>query len=169
MLSKVTMETTTHRVFVSDNSKIGLSKIVRFPPTGNNKKDWTSNARRTRSKFVLNAPKTQMVFSEFQKKLPTYEFQQDILSNIQKNRVTIISAETGSGKSTQIPQYIMAEYSRLNQPCRIVCILPRRLAVKSIAKHVAEECDSKLGETVGYQVRLDDCTTSSTSLIFMTR
>lgn len=159
-----------HYVAVSAESQMALSDIVHSPPIVHNEKDRIrTNTRPHCSKFILTPPLTQVQFSALQKELPTYAFRDQILSSIHTNRVTIISAETGSGKSTQVPQYILAEHRQLNQHCRIVCILPKRLAVKTIAKHVAAECNSTLGQTVGYQVRLDDCTSPKSSIIFMTR
>lgn len=164
------MDTTTHYIAVSAESKTALSDIVHSPPIVHNEKyQIRKNTRQHCSKFILTSPLTQVQFSALQIELPTYAFREQILSSIDTNRVTIISAETGSGKSTQVPQYIMAKHSELNRHCRIVCILPKRLAVKTIAKQVAAECNSAIGHTVGYQVRLDDCTSPKSSLIFMTR
>lgn len=164
------MATTTHYIAVSAKAESALSQIVKEPVHIHDEKDRETNNTRTKcSKYILTEPLTETQFSESQKSLPTYAFRDHILSSIQKHSVTVIAAETGSGKSTQIVQYIMAEHKESKRPCRIVCVLPKRLAVKSIAKHVAAECKSTLGQAVGYQVRLDDCTSPKSTLIFMTR
>lgn len=75
----------------------------------------------------------------------------------------------GSGKTTQVPQYIMEEYCQWNRECRIICTQPRRLAATSIATRISEERNDTLGKSVGYQIRLDSRITPTTNLIFTTR
>lgn len=101
------------------------------------------------------------------KMLPVYEFQEELLDKVNKNQVVIVEGETGSGKTTQIPQFLL---SLLAQPGKkaIACTQPRRVAAMSIAKRVSEEMDVVLGEEVGYSVRFEECSTSSTILKFMT-
>lgn len=153
---------------VSAESESALSEFLKKPLQihGQNGQH-NSNLRSNCSKFLLSEPLTEVKFSESQQNLPTYVFRDIISSSIERNRVTLIAAETGSGKSTQIPQYILADH--VKRHCRIVCILPKRLAVQTIAKHVAEECNSVLGQDIGYQVRFEDLTSPTTTLMFMTR
>lgn len=75
----------------------------------------------------------------------------------------------GSGKTTQVPQYILEECAFENKPCRIICTQPRRLATTSIATRISEERNDTLGQSVGYQIRLDSRITSNTNLILTTR
>lgn len=75
----------------------------------------------------------------------------------------------GSGKTTQVPQYIMEECTQQNRECRIICTQPRRLAATSIATRISQERNDSLGKSVGYQIRLDSRLTPSTNLIFTTR
>lgn len=164
------MDSLTHHIAVSNEAQVALSDMVDLPPMTHNGKDRIyTNQTTNRTKFCYNPTIQRVAFSKFQKELPTYIHKEAILNSIQKNRTTMISAETGSGKSTQVAQYVMEKSAQLHEHCRIVCVLPRRIAVKTVAKRVAEERQTLLGKTVGYQVRLDDCTTPETSLIFMTR
>lgn len=70
-------------------------------------------------------------------------------------QVFIVNGETGSGKTTQVPQYILNDATRRNKPCRIIVTQPRRVAAVSVAHRVAEERGEPLGETVGYQIRME--------------
>lgn len=104
-----------------------------------------------------------------QKGLPVYAHHDRILRAIQKNNVTIISGSTGSGKTTQIVQYILNDYAQLRAKVSILCTQPRRLAVISAAKRVAMERKTELGNEVGYQIKGETMICQNTSLIFMTR
>ena len=66
--------------------------------------------------------------------LPIARHKEHIMSTIQQNQVTIIQGSTGSGKSTQVPQYILEEFANKNQHCNIVCTQPRRIAATSVAR-----------------------------------
>ena len=77
------------------------------------------------------------------------------LETIESNQVVIISGDTGCGKTTQLPQYLL-EYCAQNQkPCHIVCAEPRRLAAISVAERICVERTESIGRTVGYQIRLE--------------
>lgn len=89
-------------------------------------------------------------------------------------KVTIISGETGCGKSTQIPQYIFDDWiikhskSEAKQKLNIVCTQPRRISAIGVAERVAQERLEKVGSSIGYQIRLESKTSSSTRLMFCT-
>ena len=99
--------------------------------------------------------------------LPVYEFKDELLLKVQQNQVIVVEGETGSGKTTQIPQFLL---SMLAVPGKkaIACTQPRRVAAMSIAKRVAEEMDVTMGEQVGYTIRFEDVSTPQTILRFMT-
>lgn len=83
-------------------------------------------------------------------------------------QVIVVEGETGSGKTTQIPQFMVdAGYTQNGEYC-VACTQPRRVAAMSIAKRVAEEMDVSLGEEVGYTIRFEDCSGPKTMLKFLT-
>ncbi len=79
----------------------------------------------------------------------------------------IVEGETGSGKTTQIPQYLY-ESGFCEDGMRLGCTQPRRVAAMSVAARVAEEIGVKLGQEVGYSIRFEDCTSDRTVLKYMT-
>nr|XP_023907476.1 probable pre-mRNA-splicing factor ATP-dependent RNA helicase DEAH9 [Quercus suber] len=97
-------------------------------------------------------------------RLPVYKYRTAILYLVETHATSIIVGETGSGKTTQIPQYLKeagwADGGRV-----IACTQPRRLAVQSVAARVAEEMGVKLGEEVGYTIRFEDLTNTNTTMI----
>eukprot|EP00930_Biecheleria_cincta_P016865 TRINITY_DN13576_c1_g1_i1.p1 TRINITY_DN13576_c1_g1~~TRINITY_DN13576_c1_g1_i1.p1 ORF type:complete len:1124 (+),score=184.16 TRINITY_DN13576_c1_g1_i1:264-3635(+) len=103
--------------------------------------------------------------------LPMFSFRDKLLKVMQDNQVTILEGETGSGKTTQAPQYILEDAAHHGRPCRIICTQPRRLAAVSVARRVADERspdDGKLGDTVGYAVRHEHCASDRTCLMYCT-
>ena len=98
--------------------------------------------------------------------LPIFQYREDLLKAVEEYQVLIIVGETGSGKSTQIPQYLHETgFSKLG---KIGCTQPRRVAAMSVAARVAEEVGCKLGNEVGYSIRFEDCTSEKTILKYMT-
>ena len=75
-----------------------------------------------------------------------------LISLIENNSVVIIRGATGSGKTTQLPQYILDYYSEKGAPCNLVVTQPRKIGASSIARWVARERKCTLGSLVGYQV-----------------
>ncbi|KAJ2082437.1 hypothetical protein H4R24_001605 [Coemansia sp. RSA 988] len=104
---------------------------------------------------------------EVRESLPVYKYRDDLLAAIEQYQVMIIVGETGSGKTTQITQYLReAGYTKGKK--RIGCTQPRRVAAMSVAARVAEEVDTKLGNEVGYAIRFEDCTSEKTEIVYMT-
>jgi pre-mRNA-splicing factor ATP-dependent RNA helicase DHX16 len=99
-------------------------------------------------------------------KMPMFPHKNQILNSIENFQILIIVGETGSGKTTQLTQYLHeAGYSKLG---RIGCTQPRRVAAMSVAAHVAEEMHVTIGKEVGYSIRFEDCTTDRTAIKYMT-
>lgn len=96
--------------------------------------------------------------------LPIYAKRSNILSLIRKTPVTILTAETGSGKSTQVVQYL----HEVDENANIVCTQPRKVAATSLAVRVSEELLSTVGHLVGYRTGPRGNFNKSTKIIYMT-
>ncbi|KAJ1866102.1 DEAH-box ATP-dependent RNA helicase prp43 [Coemansia sp. RSA 989] len=102
------------------------------------------------------------------RELPVNKQRQNFLDLIHKNQFVVLVGETGSGKTTQIPQYMLMDMLPQTEGKLIACTQPRRVAAMSVAQRVAEELDVKLGQEVGYSIRFEDCTSSKTMLKYCT-
>ncbi|CAG2108370.1 unnamed protein product [Medioppia subpectinata] len=109
----------------------------------------------------------KQTIDETRRLLPIYPFKEELIEAIREHQVLIIEGETGSGKTTQIPQYLHeAGFCADNK--KVGCTQPRRVAAMSVAARVAEEMGIKLGNEVGYSIRFEDCTSERTLLKYMT-
>ncbi|CAD6234094.1 GSCOCG00007546001-RA-CDS [Cotesia congregata] len=109
---------------------------------------------------------------EGRQKLPAWKMMDEIIATVDTNQVTIISGETGCGKSTQVPQFVLDDWiinrGDSKSHGEIICTQPRRISAIGVAERVAFERDEKVGSTVGYQIRLESKMSSWTRLTFCT-
>src|SRR5262245_65317738 len=98
--------------------------------------------------------------------LPIYDIEAEILQALRSTRRLVLQAPTGSGKSTQVPQ-LMLNHGLLTNG-QVVVLQPRRLAERLLASRVAQELGVDLGREVGYQVRFDNLSSSTTQIKFET-
>jgi HrpA-like RNA helicase len=96
--------------------------------------------------------------------LPIHAYRDQLIDSVSKYATTIVVGETGSGKSTQLPQFLV-QSGRWKS---VVCTQPRRVAAVTVAKRVAEEYGCEVGKEVGYSIRFEDCTSSITKIKFAT-
>ncbi|KAL0489782.1 ATP-dependent RNA helicase [Acrasis kona] len=114
----------------------------------------------------IGKPSSTNSISEQRQSLPIYKLRNELIKSIIDNQILIVIGETGSGKTTQITQYL-AE-SGLSEKGIIGCTQPRRVAAISVAKRVAEEVGCNVGQEVGYCIRFEDRTSKDTSVKYMT-
>ena len=100
--------------------------------------------------------------------LPVYSQKEQILKSIQQNSITIIQGNTGSGKSTQIPQYILHDFVEQGKPVNIVVTQPRRIAARSLCEHICQQRNWPIGQTVGYQTSLNKQRSELTRILYCT-
>ncbi|XP_039619262.1 pre-mRNA-splicing factor ATP-dependent RNA helicase PRP16 isoform X1 [Polypterus senegalus] len=130
---------------------------------------------KTEQKFAEHMKEKSEASSEFSKKktlleqrqyLPIFAVRQQLLNIIRDNSIVIVVGETGSGKTTQLTQYLHEDgYTQYGM---VGCTQPRRVAAMSVAKRVSEEHGCSLGDEVGYAIRFEDCTSEKTVIKYMT-
>jgi HrpA-like RNA helicase len=100
--------------------------------------------------------------------LPAYRERRNIVRTVVQHPTTVISGETGCGKTTQVPQYLLDYCDQHSIPCNIICTQPRRISAMSVAERVASERGERCGDTVGYSIRLESVCSARTRLMFCT-
>lgn len=122
--------------------------------------------RVTMGKNVSLGKRTDMPIKQQRESLPVFKFRKQLLDAVKDNQLMIVVGDTGSGKTTQLTQYL-AEAGYGNNGI-IGCTQPRRVAAMSVAKRVSEEVGCRLGAEVGYTIRFEDCTSPETKIKYMT-
>ncbi|KAI1761964.1 P-loop containing nucleoside triphosphate hydrolase protein [Hypoxylon sp. FL1150] len=111
---------------------------------------------------------------QFRMQLPMWHFRDQVLSAVEREQVVIVCGETGCGKSTQVPSFLLEHQLSQGRPCKIYCTEPRRISAISLARRVSEELGegrSDLGTSrslVGYSIRLEANTSKETRLVYAT-
>ncbi|KAI0006861.1 P-loop containing nucleoside triphosphate hydrolase protein [Xylariaceae sp. FL0662B] len=106
--------------------------------------------------------------------LPMWNFRDQVLSAVEREQVVIVCGETGCGKSTQVPSFILEHQLSQGRPCKIYCTEPRRISAISLARRVSEELGEGRGDLgtsrslVGYSIRLESNTSKESRLVFAT-
>ncbi|KAI7540782.1 hypothetical protein KC316_g15486, partial [Hortaea werneckii] len=126
-----------------------------------------SQEERLMAQQLLAAERKANTIEEKRKSLPVYQYRDTFLQAVNDYQILIIVGETGSGKTTQLPQYLY-EAGYCKDGLKVGCTQPRRVAAMSVASRVAEEVGVKLGNEVGYAIRFEDSTTDKTVLKYMT-
>uniref|UniRef100_A0A8C5FFB3 RNA helicase n=1 Tax=Gadus morhua TaxID=8049 RepID=A0A8C5FFB3_GADMO len=118
-----------------------------------------------------NLPHTPRFYDILKKRLqlPVWEYKETFNDILVRHQSFVLVGETGSGKTTQIPQWCVDMVRSTPGPKRAVaCTQPRRVAAMSVAQRVADEMDIMLGQEVGYSIRFEDCSSAKTLLKYMT-
>jgi pre-mRNA-splicing factor ATP-dependent RNA helicase DHX16 len=113
------------------------------------------------------AEKKALSMEETRRSLPIYAYRDEFLAALAEHQILVIVGETGSGKTTQLPQYLH-EAGYTKGGLKVGCTQPRRVAAMSVAARVSDEMGVKLGNEVGYSIRFEDSTSEKTVLKYMT-
>ncbi|XP_015973252.1 DExH-box ATP-dependent RNA helicase DExH6 isoform X1 [Arachis duranensis] len=106
--------------------------------------------------------------TEDRSKLPIASFKDTIVTTIESHQVVLISGETGCGKTTQVPQFILDHMWSKGEVCKIVCTQPRRISATSVSDRIASERGEGIGESVGYKIRLEGKGGRNSSIVLCT-
>ncbi|CAK9322974.1 unnamed protein product [Citrullus colocynthis] len=162
------------------SSTASVEKGKQFPTSVNNiKPTYKLEADSAKEKLSAELKQKQEVMKgsdglkamlAFREKLPAFNVKSEFIKAMTENQVLVVSGETGCGKTTQLPQFILEEeISKLRgADCRIICTQPRRISAISVAARISSERGENLGETVGYQIRLEAKQSAETRLLFCT-
>ncbi len=156
------IEVGDHRTHDSDGDEIDSDgEKIDYKNDSSFAKHVTKNKSVAQSQFAKSKS-----IREQREYLPVYTVRDALLSIVRENQVVVIVGETGSGKTTQLTQYL--HESGFTDYGMIGCTQPRRVAAMSVAKRVAEEVGCNLGEEVGYAIRFEDITGPKTVIKYMT-
>lgn len=113
------------------------------------------------------APFSQKYYEILEKriKLPVYQFRDELIAKVLENQSIVVEGETGSGKTTQIPQFLLEAGLATQGVTCVACTQPRRVAATSIAQRVADEMDVQMGNEVGYTIRFEDVSDRDTTVL----
>lgn len=129
--------------------------------------DKLSTKRKLEIDVKQGKSKTYYQLLEKRQLLPAWEAKSKLFKLLEENQIIIIQGETGSGKTTQVPQFLV-DSPFLTPGKGIAVTQPRRVAAMSVAKRVSEEMDVVLGQEVGYSIRFEDLSSRATRLKYMT-
>lgn len=166
------------RIDVGDSSSVKRKPDEDYrtqPPAGSKPKDKPSTVTPAAKPVLTTNPFSGLPFTpkywELYRKrtnLPVWEYKEKFIDTLNKNQVLVLVGETGSGKTTQIPQWCLEWVRSRYQKKGVACTQPRRVAAMSVAARVADEMDVKCGQEVGYSIRFEDFTSPKTILKYMT-
>ncbi|OXB80154.1 UNVERIFIED_CONTAM: hypothetical protein H355_011612 [Colinus virginianus] len=136
----------------------------------------TDNLEPSRNLFrKLRSSSRYQKFLKERQELPVFKHRHSIVETLKKHRVVVVAGETGSGKSTQVPHFLLEDLllDEGTSKCNIVCTQPRRISAVSLATRVCEElgCESGPGgknSLCGYQIRMESRTGEATKLLYCT-
>ncbi|XP_054917850.1 putative pre-mRNA-splicing factor ATP-dependent RNA helicase PRP1 isoform X3 [Dermacentor andersoni] len=119
---------------------------------------------------LTGLPYSNRYYELFRKRiaLPVWEYRDKFFEYLNNHQILVLVGETGSGKTTQIPQWCVELLRQKGGRRGVACTQPRRVAAMSVAARVAEEMDVAIGQEVGYSIRFEDCSSPKTLLKYMT-
>mmetsp|Transcript_5752 Transcript_5752/g.16586 ORF Transcript_5752/g.16586 Transcript_5752/m.16586 type:complete len:1474 (-) Transcript_5752:147-4568(-) len=131
----------------------------------------TSLGERLREEFSRQRSfKRYIQMADERRSLPMSSYRQELLDTVKSNQVTVLCAQTGAGKTTQCPQFLLEDalLSGHGDKVNIICTQPRRISAISVAERVADEICEKIGEKIGYHIRGETRRSKNTKLMFCT-
>ncbi|PJF16540.1 putative SPX domain-containing protein, partial [Paramicrosporidium saccamoebae] len=125
--------------------------------------EWKKAAMEPRNARPVPSRPSSNTIRQQRESLPIYQLRRELMDAIRDHQILVVIGDTGSGKTTQLTQYL-AEEGYTNRGQIVGCTQPRRVAAMSVAKRVSEEVGCRLGDFVGYTIRFEDCTSTRTQI-----
>lgn len=162
--SKVDLQAQWADPMVAQADRKFASDLRQAKPDGNGElPEWKKIASGKGQSF---GKRTDMSIKDQRESLPAYKMRKQFLDAVREYQLLIVVGDTGSGKTTQLTQYLAEDGFGNNG--MIGCTQPRRVAAMSVAQRVSDEVGCRLGEEVGYTIRFEDKTSSQTKIKYMT-
>jgi pre-mRNA-splicing factor ATP-dependent RNA helicase DHX16 len=117
---------------------------------------------------LVEAESRAKSIADVRSSLPIHAYKKELFEAFEAYPTIIVTAETGSGKSSQLPQYMLEYLNQRQDSGLIICTQPRRVAAISLATRVAEEHGTRLGNEIGYTIRFEDKTSEKTRIKYVT-
>lgn len=147
----------------ADGKDSSAAKHEKVAPEGKGDSQFARHLKTSTGGSDFSRTKT---LKEQRQYLPAFACRDELMKIIRENQVIVVVGETGSGKTTQLAQFLHEDgYTQYGM---VGCTQPRRVAAMSVAKRVSEEMECKLGGLVGYSIRFEDCTSAETKIKYMT-
>ncbi|KAH6780972.1 helicase in vascular tissue and tapetum [Perilla frutescens var. hirtella] len=162
------VDTTENKVDVSSGKidNVGVHRDDFFCRPAMNHSEIASKVQSLASR-IEKEPSLRQI-AEDRSKLPIASFRDVITSTVDSNQVVLVCGETGCGKTTQVPQFLLDHAWSKGDTCKIVCTQPRRISATSVAERIASERGENIGDSVGYKIRLECKGGKHSSLVFCT-
>ncbi|KAL6077824.1 ATP-dependent RNA helicase [Balamuthia mandrillaris] len=153
----------------SINRKKPLPRDKTIPSLSPSEKQRLNELLKAKQEELLLSPSHQKML-KVRQHLPAWQKRKEFLSALHSQQVLVVTGATGCGKSTQIPQYVLDDMIQrgCGAGCNIICTQPRRISAVGLASRVAQERGENVGQTVGYQIRLESVRSQDTRLTFCT-
>ncbi|KAH8891383.1 P-loop containing nucleoside triphosphate hydrolase protein [Thozetella sp. PMI_491] len=147
-----------------------VKKMGRRKPRHPRPIDWTPNPQSKQEWLSRQETAAYKKMLAQRQRLPAWQVQEMVVDTVAQNQVTIISGETGSGKSTQSVQFILDDLYKqgIGNAANIIVTQPRRISALGLADRVSDERCSQVGQEVGYSIRGENKTSNQTKITFVT-
>ncbi|KAL3807673.1 hypothetical protein ACHAXA_000319, partial [Cyclostephanos tholiformis] len=158
---------------IDESRKIETSKLLRIElerKYSQAEKCSMGNGRHRNNRHTGDSAKQFQLMLDQRSKLPAFKMRDKLISTIHQNQVTVVSGDTGCGKTTQVPQLILDDLIMNNRgaEANIIVTQPRRISAIGVSERIAAERCEKIGQSVGYSIRLESKRSNKTRLLLCT-